>query len=272
LKILKARDFRFASRLSRYKIYSMKTLQELLDDGKSYTEIATILGLTSANATKLCQQEKMRRGEILGHIDPEWAHHRAIDDGAPIETIAQEMGCSVTYARQYLQAHGIFRDAGTVFRSGAKSKPGKGKRVSGSKRDLASKKPKFGSPECREKMAAAKRGKKGADANHWKGGVWIAGDYVMTSVNGRKVYVHRVVAEQLLCRPLTTDEEVHHVDMSRRNNDPFNLIVLVGSDHTRLHRAMSADPNLDQRAWLSLNQIKYEDLSYYAEDRIKETC
>jgi hypothetical protein len=54
-----------------------------------------------------------------------------------------------------------------------------------------------------------------------------------------KIYgnlAHRVVAEQMLGRPLTQNEVVHHRDGNRYNNEPENLVVFptVG-DHTRFH-------------------------------------
>jgi YHS domain-containing protein len=47
---------------------------------------------------------------------------------------------------------------------------------------------------------------------------------------------HRVVAEQLLGRPLESEEVVHHRDGNRYNNTPENLVVFptVGN-HTRFH-------------------------------------
>lgn len=47
----------------------------------------------------------------------------------------------------------------------------------------------------------------------------------------RKQYVHRVVAEAFLGRPLTKDEEVHHRDGNRRNPHWQNLIVYGERDH-----------------------------------------
>lgn len=54
-----------------------------------------------------------------------------------------------------------------------------------------------------------------------------------------KIYgnlAHRVIAEQMLGRPLMVGEVVHHRDGNRYNNSPENLVVFptVG-DHTRFH-------------------------------------
>lgn len=48
---------------------------------------------------------------------------------------------------------------------------------------------------------------------------------------------HRVVAEQMLGRPLQRGEIVHHIDGNKHNNDPSNLRVMSQADHLRLHRA-----------------------------------
>lgn len=47
---------------------------------------------------------------------------------------------------------------------------------------------------------------------------------------------HRVVAEQMLGRPLKKGEIVHHKDGNKHNNDPSNLEVMTQSDHIKEHR------------------------------------
>lgn len=47
----------------------------------------------------------------------------------------------------------------------------------------------------------------------------------------RNQYVHRIVAEAMLGRPLKDDEEVHHKDGDKKNFHPSNLMVLGQSDH-----------------------------------------
>jgi hypothetical protein len=52
-------------------------------------------------------------------------------------------------------------------------------------------------------------------------------------VHGR--HEHRVVAEQMLGRPLKRNEIVHHIDGNKHNNDPSNLQVMTQSEHVRMH-------------------------------------
>jgi hypothetical protein len=46
---------------------------------------------------------------------------------------------------------------------------------------------------------------------------------------------HRVVAEQMLGRPLKRNEIVHHIDGNKHNNDPSNLQVMTQSEHMKAH-------------------------------------
>lgn len=63
------------------------------------------------------------------------------------------------------------------------------------------------------------------------------------------VYVHYIVAEQILGRPLLAGEWVHHKDQNKTNNHPDNIMVFASNeDHSRFH-AYHLDESL-----LSINE------------------
>jgi hypothetical protein len=51
-----------------------------------------------------------------------------------------------------------------------------------------------------------------------------------------RVYYHRHVASIARGRWLTSDEQVHHIDEVKLNNDPQNLQVLTSSEHAIIHK------------------------------------
>lgn len=54
----------------------------------------------------------------------------------------------------------------------------------------------------------------------------------------KNIFLHRLVAEQMLGRPLLASEVVHHRDGDKTNNAPENLEVMSRSDHLRLHHRL----------------------------------
>ena len=64
---------------------------------------------------------------------------------------------------------------------------------------------------------------------------WLDGSGYMRCWHPRnpkkKVYVARLVLEQKLGRPLTDDEQAHHIDGDRFNNAPENLTVMLIGEH-----------------------------------------
>lgn len=50
-------------------------------------------------------------------------------------------------------------------------------------------------------------------------------------------HTHRLVAEQMLGRPLAPGEVVHHIDRDKRNNNPENLMVFASqAEHAAWHK------------------------------------
>lgn len=49
------------------------------------------------------------------------------------------------------------------------------------------------------------------------------------------IYEHRKIAEDVLQRPLTKNEIVHHIDGNKLNNDRTNIQVMSRSEHTKHH-------------------------------------
>jgi hypothetical protein len=93
-------------------------------------------------------------------------------------------------------------------------------------------------PTCSQECRAASM--KGEHHWLWKGGRYIDSEgYVRVwTANGHQLE-HRVVAEQMLKRPLRDDEVVHHRDEDRQNNAPENLkVVSDRGEHTMDHHVV----------------------------------
>jgi hypothetical protein len=51
------------------------------------------------------------------------------------------------------------------------------------------------------------------------------------------IFEHILVAEQKICRYLTDNESVHHINQVRDDNRPSNLVVMRNSeDHEFIHK------------------------------------
>lgn len=104
-------------------------------------------------------------------------------------------------------------------------------------------------PETRAKISAAKKGTgRGPSNPRWKGGrtlnrayvlVYLEQDdplYSMTDERGR-VFEHRLVVARQLGRPLSSTEQVHHIDGDRSHNVIENLLLIPSwSDHMHAER------------------------------------
>lgn len=59
-------------------------------------------------------------------------------------------------------------------------------------------------------------------------------------------HLHRVVAESVIGRPLTSDEVVHHIDGNKRNVSPDNIALFPNqSHHMRCHGGSMSPSELD---------------------------
>lgn len=98
------------------------------------------------------------------------------------------------------------------------------------------------------KLAKFKRGhwlktSKGDKHPSWKGGVIERDGYIMIHEpdhpNSNKkgyVYEHIKIITELIGRPLTEYEEIHHIDRNRKNNNLNNLLLLSNhSEHMKIH-------------------------------------
>src|SRR5262252_694293 len=68
-----------------------------------------------------------------------------------------------------------------------------------------------------------------------KGHGSFSNGYRMLSIDGTAVLEHRLVMSQILGRPLTRQEVVHHLDENRANNRPENLMLTTPAEHSALH-------------------------------------
>ena len=59
--------------------------------------------------------------------------------------------------------------------------------------------------------------------------------YFTMRIGNKKVYEHRYKVEQELGRELYENETVHHINGNKQDNRIENLIVMMNSDHHKLH-------------------------------------
>jgi len=90
---------------------------------------------------------------------------------------------------------------------------------------------KYCSALCRQKGISITTAIKRGNTQRYRGN-----HRTYVKLNGR--HMHRVIAEQMLGRPLCRNEIIHHRDGNKQNNEPTNLEILFQSEHVKIHIKM----------------------------------
>lgn len=183
-----------------------------IDEGKSGQEIADEIGVSKYSVYRALKRHgidtRKRTSKYPILMDREWLHDQYIIQEKSMKIIAEEVGCSVGVVHSHLVAKDI------PTRSIRKS----------------------------VKLAGNDK-RSGKNHPYWKGGRRISAGYVWiyspdhpSSNSTGYVQEHRLIAEDMIGRALTSKEIVHHIDGNKQNNDPSNLQIMSRSEHVKLHR------------------------------------
>ena len=66
-----------------------------------------------------------------------------------------------------------------------------------------------------------------------------SGGYLYVTLNRKKYYIHRLVAEHFI-QDNIEKYQVHHIDRNQKNNNVNNLVVLSAKEHRELHKLEKA--------------------------------
>ena len=145
--------------------------------------------------------------------------------GLSIPQVSEEIGLSQSTVRYHLKAAGVLRSRSEGVKAAAKAgRLGSGFR--GKQRTFTQE------HKLSIKAARQKWGQENAKGYRINSGGYK--EFTKGPHKGRSEHV--VVMEERLGRPLLNNEEVHHIDRDRLNNDPDNLALCTCAGHARLHR------------------------------------
>lgn len=68
--------------------------------------------------------------------------------------------------------------------------------------------------------------------------IWLRYGYPSIWKDSKNVLIHRLLAEEVLGRTLTSNEIVHHIDEDRTNFTRSNLLICTRGYHKELHTRM----------------------------------
>jgi transposase len=152
------------------------------------------------------------------HFSREELEKLYYEENRSASEVAKLLGCTSTTIKNYLKKYNMRVKSSSEVMSGRVLKQ-----------------------EHRDKVVKTlKSGLKGSSNPNWKGGRSWRGrnkesSYIIIRVDGKYVPEHRYVMEKHLGRKLTTQEEVHHRNGNKHNNDISNLVILTKSEHAHMH-------------------------------------
>lgn len=210
--------------------------EQYVTNGVSAESLRQSLGLSKSSFCRLLRRLDVskNRSKKRYEVSREWLEKRYLVDLLGVEAIASEVGCSVEHIKDLCSVYGLKRGSSYI-----KSSDGR-RRFS-----------KPHSEEAKAKMSAAKSKNERTVASPYRRGKY--------GLRYRDC-VHRRIAEESL-GPLGKDEVVHHMDCDKDNHHPNNLLVMYRDVHQALHIFMRRSPELDQIAWLEMNNMKYRRVS-----------